>query len=119
MQESDHANVTSAAQPACRAERWPAHNTGVDEVRQDYFVERDGYRFAGSHLIIDLKGARQLDNLERMEQALRAAVTAAGATLLHLHLAPLHPQWRDLRGGRAGRISYQCAHLAGARLRCL
>lgn len=107
MQESDHANVTSAAQPACRAERWPAHNTGVDEVRQDYFVERDGYRFAGSHLIIDLKGARQLDNLERMEQALRAAVTAAGATLLHLHLHHFTPN-----GGISGVAVLAESHIS-------
>ena len=31
---------------------------GSREDRKDYFIERDGVRFAGSHLIIDLFGAK-------------------------------------------------------------
>jgi S-adenosylmethionine decarboxylase len=41
---------------------------------------------AGVHLIIDLWGARALDDLAAVESALRRAVDAAGATLLHVHL---------------------------------
>ena len=52
----------------------------------DHFVERNGLRYAGSHLIIDLWDAEHLDDLAVIELALRRAVQAAGATLLHLHL---------------------------------
>ncbi|MEM7226133.1 MAG: adenosylmethionine decarboxylase [Pseudomonadota bacterium] len=55
---------------------------------KDYFSERDGVAFAGRHLIIDLIGAQRLDDLVHVEAALRACVTACGATLLHLHLHP-------------------------------
>ncbi len=48
-------------------------------------VVRDGFRFAGTHLLLDLWNARSLDDMEAMEQAFRSAVDAAGATLLNLH----------------------------------
>ena len=53
---------------------------------KDHFITRDGLRYAGSHLIIDLWEAKGLDERERIENALIDAVTAAGATLLHIHL---------------------------------
>ena len=52
----------------------------------DHFVERNGLRYAGSHLIIDLWEGRHFDDAGVIELALRRAVKAAGATLLHLHL---------------------------------
>jgi S-adenosylmethionine decarboxylase len=57
-----------------------------DQVRGDRFVERNGLRYAGSHLIIDLWDCENLDDAGLIELALRRAVQAAGATLLHLHL---------------------------------
>ncbi len=54
--------------------------------RKDYFVERDGLVFAGSHLLVDFWGASGLDDQELIETALREAVDACGATLLHIHL---------------------------------
>jgi S-adenosylmethionine decarboxylase len=57
----------------------------------DHLVERDGLRFAGTHLIIDLWHASHLDTIEVVEMALRESVAAAGATLLKLdlhHFAP-------------------------------
>ena len=39
--------------------------------RKDYFIERDGHRYAGTHLIIDLFGAKRL---ERVLQPLRNEV---------------------------------------------
>jgi S-adenosylmethionine decarboxylase len=60
---------------------WPASDRA-----QDFVVERDGVRFAGTHLIIDLWDARRLDDLGVAERALRDAAAAAGATLLHVHL---------------------------------
>ena len=52
----------------------------------DYFVERDGLLFAGTHLLVDLWGASHLDDQGRLEQALREASSAAGARLLELRL---------------------------------
>lgn len=46
----------------------------------------------GTHLIIDLRGATGLDELDRIENALRHAVTASGATLLDIHLHRFAPQ---------------------------
>lgn len=40
----------------------------------------------GQHLLIDLHGASGLSDAEKIERAMRAAVTAIGATLLSLDL---------------------------------
>ena len=61
------------------------------EDRKDYFIERNGTRYAGTHLIVDLWGAERLDDLAHVEAALRDAVTAAKATLLHIHLHHFTP----------------------------
>ena len=52
----------------------------------DHFVERDGVRFAGHHLIIDLWQAERLDDLAHVEDTLRRATDAAAATLLKIDL---------------------------------
>ena len=52
----------------------------------DYFVERDGVKCAGIHLLLELWDAERLDDRAHIEAALRQAVAAAQATLLHLHL---------------------------------
>ena len=56
------------------------------EDRKDYFIERDGVRCAGTHLIIDLFGAKRLDDLKHIKETLKRCVEVAGATLLHIHL---------------------------------
>ena len=45
-------------------------------------VVRDGFHFAGTHLLLDVRDAQSLDDVEAMELAFRSAVDAAGATLL-------------------------------------
>ena len=55
---------------------------------KDYFIEREGVAYAGSHLIIDLIGAKRLDEQSHVEAALMACIEACGATLLHIHLHP-------------------------------
>ncbi len=79
----------------------------ADEVRKDYFIQRDGYQFAGTHLIIDLFGASHLDDLERMERALREAVAASEATLLHIHLHHFTPN-----GGISGVAVLAESHIS-------
>jgi S-adenosylmethionine decarboxylase len=53
---------------------------------KDYFVEKNGLRFAGTHLIVDLWGASNLDDGDAVEQMLRDATTTCGATLLYIHV---------------------------------
>jgi S-adenosylmethionine decarboxylase len=80
--------------PANASAPWPAHhNTSKDSKTQDHFIRRDGESFAGTHLIIDLWGAKGLDDLGHMEAALRRSVTAAKATLLHIHLHHFTPSY--------------------------
>ncbi len=57
-----------------------------DNAPKDYFTERDSELFAGAHVLADLWGAERLDDIEFMEEAMRNAVEACGATLLHIHL---------------------------------
>ena len=52
---------------------------------KDYFVTRDGVRYAGSHLIIDLWDAHRLADLEHVDRVLRQAAVDTGATILHGH----------------------------------
>ncbi len=76
---------------------WPTYidknriNADVSDDPQDLFIEQDGLCYAGTHLILDLWNASHLDNLERIEAALRDCVEVAGATLLHIHLHHFTP----------------------------
>ncbi len=56
------------------------------EVPNDHFILRDDIEYAGIHLLLDLWEARYLDDIKRIENAMRQCVEACGATLLHLHL---------------------------------
>jgi S-adenosylmethionine decarboxylase len=58
---------------------------------KDHFAVRNGVRCAGVHLIVDLHGAKRLDDLEHIETTLRRCVEAAQATLLHIHLHHFQP----------------------------
>lgn len=68
------------------------HPIAGDEIQNssvensDYFVEKDGLRFAGLHLLLDLVEAENLTDKELIETALRNAARASGATELHCHL---------------------------------
>lgn len=77
------------------------------EERKDFFIERDGVKFAGTHLIIDLLGARRLDDLKHIEQALKRCVEVAGATLLHIHLHHFTPN-----GGVSGVAVLSESHIS-------
>ncbi len=75
--------------------------------QKDFFQERDGARFAGTHLIIDLWGARRLDDIAAVERALRDCVEACGATLLHIHLHHFTPN-----GGVSGVAVLAESHIS-------
>jgi S-adenosylmethionine decarboxylase len=61
------------------------------DERHDHFAVRKGVRCAGVHLIVDLHGAQGLDDIDLIEATLRRCVSAAGATLLHIHLHHFQP----------------------------
>jgi S-adenosylmethionine decarboxylase len=63
----------------------------TESEERDYFVERDGVKFAGTHLLLDIWGARNLDDPAFIEQVFRQAIDACGATLLHIHTHHFSP----------------------------
>ena len=62
-----------------------------EEDRHDHFAIRNGVRCAGVHLIVDLHGAKRLNDITHIEATLRRCVQAARATLLHIHLHHFQP----------------------------
>ncbi len=77
------------------------------EDRSDYFVERDGMRFAGTHLLIDLWGATNLSDPAHIDAALREAAVTAGATILHSHFHHFTPN-----GGVSGVVVLAESHIS-------
>jgi S-adenosylmethionine decarboxylase len=75
----------AAAEPVLTT---PALETSV---AKDYFVERNGVKFAGTHLLVELWNAKNLGDLEITDRMLRDAAAVAGATLLHVHLHHFGP----------------------------
>lgn len=79
----------------------------TSDERKDFFIERDGKRFAGTHLIIDLIGASRLDDLAHIEAALRRCIEVSKATLLHIHLHHFTPN-----GGVSGVAVLSESHIS-------
>ena len=77
------------------------------EDRLDFFIERDGVRYAGNHLIIDLFGANRLDDIDHVEDTLKKCVDTAGASLLHIHLHHFTPN-----GGVSGVAVLSESHIS-------
>ena len=63
----------------------------VIENDKDYFVERDGVRFAGTHVLLELWGATNLDDPKLIEETLCQGALDAGATILHAHTHHFSP----------------------------
>ena len=79
----------------------------VEQGAADHFVVRNGVRCAGVHLIVDLYEADRLDDIDHIEDTLRRAVAAAGATLLHIHLHHFEPN-----GGVSGVAVLAESHIS-------
>jgi S-adenosylmethionine decarboxylase len=79
----------------------------ASEAQKDYFVERDGVRFAGTHLLIDLWGASNLADPALIDAALRDAAITAGATILHSHFHHFSPN-----GGVSGVVVLAESHIS-------
>lgn len=67
------------------------HAASGSNTCADHFVEREGLRFAGTHLLLDLWDATNLNDLGTVERALRRAAQVAGATLLRIDLHDFAP----------------------------
>jgi S-adenosylmethionine decarboxylase len=81
---------------------WP-----VVDNDKDYYVTRDGVKFAGTHLLIDLWGASRLDDIDLMEETLRECAIVGGATILHCHLHHFSPN-----GGISGVLVLAESHIS-------
>ena len=85
-----------------------AHGTADDTATpKDYFVERDGVKFAGTHLLVDLWGADRLDEPDLIDATLCEAARAAGATILHSHFHHFTPN-----GGVSGVVVLAESHIS-------
>ena len=80
---------------------------GSPEEQKDYFVEKDGAKFAGMHLLVDLWGASNLGDPAAIDAALREAALAAGATILHSHFHHFAPN-----GGVSGVVVLAESHIS-------
>ena len=96
---------TDAVSPV--SSHWDAYQAPANDERKDYFIERNGKVFAGTHLIIDLWDAERLDDLEHVERTLLEAIEAAKATLLHIHLHHFTPN-----GGISGVAVLAESHIS-------
>ena len=77
------------------------------DAQKDYFVEKDGVKFAGTHLLLDLWGARNLTDPAQIDAALREAAEAANATILHSHFHHFGPD-----GGVSGVLVLAESHIS-------
>ena len=77
------------------------------EEQKDYFVERDGMKFAGMHLLVDLWGASNLTDPAHIDAALREAAIVSGATILHSHFHHFSPN-----GGVSGVLVLAESHIS-------
>ncbi len=98
--------IPSSNQMQSDAERAISDDSDM-EVQKDYFVEKDGVKFAGTHLLIDLWGATNLCDPDHIDRALREAAEAAGATILHSHFHHFSPN-----GGVSGVLVLAESHIS-------
>jgi len=79
----------------------------ADDQRKDFFVVQDGECFAGTHLLIDVREADGLDDINHIERTLKSCVEAAGATLLTIDLHHFTPN-----GGVSGVAILAESHIS-------
>ena len=83
------------------------HTESGTEAQKDYFVQKDGVTFAGTHLLLDLWGASNLTDPELIDRTLRDAAEAANATILHSHFHHFGPD-----GGVSGVVVLAESHIS-------
>lgn len=77
------------------------------EEKKDYFVQRNGVTYAGTHLLLEMWGAHNLDDPELIEETLCDAARAANATILHAHTHHFSPY-----GGVSGVVVLAESHIS-------
>lgn len=99
----------NALNPLGMVSELPSENQSQDssEEQKDYFVVKDGVKFAGTHLLIDLWGATNLADPDLIDRALREAAEVAGATILHSHFHHFSPN-----GGVSGVVVLAESHIS-------
>jgi S-adenosylmethionine decarboxylase len=101
----------NALSPLGMVSEIPSENQSIEgtgiEVQKDYFVEKNGVKFAGTHLLVDLWGASNLADPELIDRACREAALAAGATILHSHFHHFSPE-----GGVSGVVVLAESHIS-------
>lgn len=80
---------------------------GLSTAEPDYFVRKDGEVFAGTHVLLELWGAKYLNDPDYIKTVLEDAAKAAGATLLHSHLHHFSPS-----GGVTGVVMLAESHIS-------
>ena len=84
-----------------------ANDAEQGDQPKDYWITRNGVKYAGQHLTIDLWEAEGLDDEKRIQQAFLDAIKAAGATLLHIHTHVFEPN-----GGISGVAVLSESHIS-------
>ena len=82
-------------------------DASVPDVDSDYYITRDGERFAGLHLLYDTWHGTGIADPATVEDALRRAADAAGATVLHAHVHEF-----DGGGGLSGVVVLAESHIS-------
>lgn len=82
-------------------------SSSEDADCKDYFVEKDGIKFAGTHLLVDLWEASNLGDPELIDRTLCEAALASGATILHSHFHHFSPN-----GGVSGVVVLAESHIS-------
>lgn len=82
------------------------NNQAAPIYRKDYFTQLENSEYAGKHILIDIWGAKNLDDRDLLERALRDSVDASGATLLHIHIHQFTPT-----GGLSGTAILAESHI--------
>jgi len=73
----------------------------------DYFKTVDGETFAGLHLLVEIWDGENLTDPNKIDQILRGAASAAGATILHSHMHHFSPL-----GGVSGVVLLAESHIS-------
>ncbi len=84
-----------------------AETAEAPKLAADHFIQLGDMEVAGRHLIIDLLGARHVDDQNRIRDAILRCVDACGATLLHVHLHVFSPN-----GGVSGVAVLAESHIS-------
>ena len=95
----------NALNPLGMVSELPSENqspSGCIEVQKDYFVEKDGVKFAGTHLLVDLWGASNLCDPDLIDAALREAAEGGRCDDSAQPFPPFFAERRRVRRAGAG-----------------